>query len=102
VEGPADLVTAFAEMQKPRADALIVSSSALFYVHRARLVELAAKHRVPTIYHQSEFVVGHGASCPTGLTSATSSAGRPDTWTKFSEAPNPAISLSNSRPSLSL
>jgi putative ABC transport system substrate-binding protein len=60
VERPDDFVTAFAEAQKNRADALIVSSSALFYVHRTRLVDFAAKHRLPTIYHQSEFVVGSG------------------------------------------
>jgi putative tryptophan/tyrosine transport system substrate-binding protein len=60
VERPDDFVTAFAEMQKNRAEALIVSSSGLFYVHRTRLVEFAAKHRLPTIYHQSEFVVGSG------------------------------------------
>ena len=29
-------------------------------MHRARLVESAAKHRLPTIYYQSEFVVGSG------------------------------------------
>ena len=60
VERPDDFVTAFAEVQKNRAEALIVSSSALFYVHRTRIVEFAAKHRLPTIYHQSEFVVGSG------------------------------------------
>ena len=60
VEGPDDLMAAFAQMQRDRAEALIVSSSALFYVHRARLVELAAKHRLPTIYYQSEFVVDSG------------------------------------------
>jgi putative ABC transport system substrate-binding protein len=60
VERLDDLVTAFAEVQKNRAEALIVSSSPLFYVHRTRLVEFAAKHRLPTIYHQSEFVVGSG------------------------------------------
>jgi putative ABC transport system substrate-binding protein len=60
VERPDDLATAFAEMQKHRAEALIVSSSPLFYVHRTRLVEFTAKHRLPTIYHQSEFVVGSG------------------------------------------
>ena len=57
---PDDLMAAFAQMQRDRAEALIVSSSALFYVHRARLVELAAKHRLPTIYYQSEFVVDSG------------------------------------------
>ena len=60
VERPDDFVTAFAEMQKNRAEALIVSSSGLFYVHRTRLVEFAAKHQLPTIYHQSEFVVSSG------------------------------------------
>src|SRR5438552_13474342 len=34
VEGPDDLMAAFAQMQRDRAEALIVSSSALFYVHR--------------------------------------------------------------------
>jgi putative ABC transport system substrate-binding protein len=60
VERPDDFVDAFAEMQKHRAEALIVSSSPLFYVHRTRLVEFAANHQLPTIYHQSEFVLGSG------------------------------------------
>jgi len=60
VEGPDDFVIAFAEVQKNRAEALVVSSSPLFYTHRTRLVEFAAKHRLPTIYHQSGFVVGAG------------------------------------------
>jgi putative ABC transport system substrate-binding protein len=59
-ERPDDFVKAFAEIQKNRAEALIVSSSPLFSAQRARLVEFAAKHRLPTIYHQSEFVVGSG------------------------------------------
>ncbi|HET8562652.1 MAG TPA: ABC transporter substrate binding protein, partial [Candidatus Binatia bacterium] len=42
------------------AGALIVLGSPFFYVHRTRLVELAAKHRLPTIYAQREFVVGSG------------------------------------------
>jgi ABC-type uncharacterized transport system substrate-binding protein len=60
VERQEDFVTAFAAVQKNQAEALIVSSSPLFYVHRTWLVRLAAKHRLPTIYHQSEFVVGSG------------------------------------------
>ena len=60
VERPDDLETAFLDMRKKRAEALIVSSSPFFYQHRTRLVELAANHRLPTIYHQSEFVVGSG------------------------------------------
>ena len=59
-ERPDDFVAAFAEVQKNRAEALVVSSSPLFYVNRARLVEFATKHRLPAIYHQSEFVVESG------------------------------------------
>jgi ABC-type uncharacterized transport system substrate-binding protein len=55
---PEELETAFAQTKKNRAEALIVLSSASFYVHRAELVALAAKQQVPTIYHQKDFVVG--------------------------------------------
>jgi putative ABC transport system substrate-binding protein len=51
---------AFAEARKNDAGALIVLGSPFFYVHRARLVELAAKHRLPAIYAQREFVQGSG------------------------------------------
>ena len=57
VERPDDFTAAFAEMRKQRAEGLVVSSSGLFYTNRTRLVDLAAAHRLPTIYHQSEFVV---------------------------------------------
>jgi putative ABC transport system substrate-binding protein len=49
---------ALAEARKNDAGALIVLGSPSFYVHRTRLVELAAKHRLPAIYAQREFVVG--------------------------------------------
>ena len=60
VERSEDFATAFAEVQRNRAEALIVSSSPLFYANRARIVDFAASHRLPTIYHQSEFVVPSG------------------------------------------
>ena len=60
VERPEDFVRAFAEVRRSRAEALIVSSSSLFYTHRARLVEFTAKRRLPAIYHQREFIVGSG------------------------------------------
>src|SRR5262245_2753599 len=60
VETPDDLVMALEEAQKNRAEALVVSSSPLFYTEQARLVEFAATRRVPAIYHQSEFVVVAG------------------------------------------
>jgi putative ABC transport system substrate-binding protein len=60
VQRPDDLATAFAEAQKRRAEGLIVLSSPFLFAHRTRIVELAAKHRLPTMYHQQEFVVGSG------------------------------------------
>ena len=60
VERPDQLGAALGDAHKNRADALIVSSSAFFYQNRTLLVELAAKQRLPTIYHQKDFVVGSG------------------------------------------
>jgi putative ABC transport system substrate-binding protein len=60
VERGDDLGRAFAEAKRGRAEALFVLSSPFFYAHRTRLVELAARHRLPTMYHQQEFVVGSG------------------------------------------
>jgi putative tryptophan/tyrosine transport system substrate-binding protein len=51
---------ALAEARKSDAGALIVLGSPFFYVQRTRLIDLAAKHRLPTIYAQREFVVGSG------------------------------------------
>jgi putative ABC transport system substrate-binding protein len=60
VSRPEDLEVAFAHARRNRAEALIVLSSAFFYARRAQLVALAAKHQLPAIYHQKEFVVGSG------------------------------------------
>jgi putative ABC transport system substrate-binding protein len=60
VRRPDEFAAAFAEAQRTRAGALIVLSSTFFYVHRPRLVELAAKHRLPTMYNTKEFVVASG------------------------------------------
>jgi putative ABC transport system substrate-binding protein len=60
VERSEDFATAFAEVQRDRAGALIVSSSPLFYANKTHIVEFAATHRLPTMYHQSEFVVVSG------------------------------------------
>jgi ABC-type uncharacterized transport system substrate-binding protein len=57
---PDDFRGAFAEAQKNRTEGLIVFGSAFHFAHRTRLVELAAEHRLPTIYDTREFVVGAG------------------------------------------
>jgi len=47
---PEDIEGAFSEMTRARADALTVLSSTLFYQQRRRLVDLAAKTRLPAVY----------------------------------------------------
>ncbi len=58
--GPADLDRAFSEMTGARVGALTVVTSAMFFVERRRLVDLAAKNRLPAIYGGREFVEAGG------------------------------------------
>ena len=60
VDRPDGFESAFIETKKNRSGALIILGSPFFYAHRTRLVELAARHRLPTIYPQREFVEGSG------------------------------------------
>jgi putative tryptophan/tyrosine transport system substrate-binding protein len=54
--GPADFDRAFSNMTRERADALTVLPGAMFINERRRLVELAAKNRLPAVYPVREFV----------------------------------------------
>jgi putative tryptophan/tyrosine transport system substrate-binding protein len=54
--GPAVLDRAFSDMTRARAGALTVLTSVMFVNERRRLVDLAAKNRLPAVYAQSEFV----------------------------------------------
>jgi putative ABC transport system substrate-binding protein len=51
---------AFAAMAKGRAEALLVVSDSMFVIHRARLADLAAKNRVPSMYGVRENVDAGG------------------------------------------
>lgn len=53
---PADLDRAFSDIGKSRADALTVGGTAMFIGERRRLVDLAARNRVPAVYPWREFV----------------------------------------------
>jgi putative tryptophan/tyrosine transport system substrate-binding protein len=55
-----DLEPAFASLIEQRAGALIVSAAAFFFSRRDRLVSLAARHAVPTIYQSREFMSAGG------------------------------------------
>ena len=58
--GPADFDRAFSDMTRARAGALAVLGSAIFNSERRRLVDLAAKHRLPTVYTSRDFVDAEG------------------------------------------
>jgi putative ABC transport system substrate-binding protein len=58
--GPADIDRVFSEMTRARAGALTVLGSAMFFNERRRLVDLAAKHRLPAVYTSRDFVDAGG------------------------------------------
>lgn len=60
VRGPDDLDSAFAAMARERAGALVVVPDLMFTEHRKRLVDLAAKHRLPVTYFSRQFVEAGG------------------------------------------
>jgi putative tryptophan/tyrosine transport system substrate-binding protein len=57
---PDQFERAFADMAKGRADALFEFPSPMFYQERKRIVELAAKYRLPAMYNAREFVEAGG------------------------------------------
>ena len=58
--GPEEFDSAFAAMARERAEALLVGHDTTFLVHRARIAELAAKGRLPTMYSYRESVEAGG------------------------------------------
>jgi len=55
-----EIDTAFASLAQKRADALLVAPQILFSTRRVQLITLAARHAVPTMYHQREHVEAGG------------------------------------------
>jgi putative ABC transport system substrate-binding protein len=60
VDAPGDLDAAFAAMAREPVDAVFVGDSPIFTAARARLLELAAKHRLPTSFGNRESVAAGG------------------------------------------
>jgi putative tryptophan/tyrosine transport system substrate-binding protein len=58
--GPQELDRAFAAMTSTRADALLVTPDPVFAIHQMRIIDLAAKSRLPTMFGQREFVDAGG------------------------------------------
>ena len=60
VKGPDDFESAFKAAKSGGADALIVIQNPLFTTHRERIVDLAAKNRLPGIYPSTDYVEAGG------------------------------------------
>jgi ABC-type uncharacterized transport system substrate-binding protein len=60
VRNEADIVQAFSTMAEKRVGALTVGIDFLIQAHAARIVELAAQHRIPTAYPTREMVESGG------------------------------------------
>jgi putative ABC transport system substrate-binding protein len=60
VEGPGELEAAFSAMAREKVDAAFLGDSPIFASHRTRLLDLAAKHRLPMIFGSREWVAGGG------------------------------------------
>jgi putative ABC transport system substrate-binding protein len=58
--GPSELDAAFAAMVKERAAAVLVMADAVFIAQRARLADLAARNRLPTMHGNRESVEAGG------------------------------------------
>jgi putative ABC transport system substrate-binding protein len=76
-----DIDTAFATFVQRGAGALLAGSSAFMVSHRERLIALAARHALPTIYHLREFataggLMSYGASLADAYRQAGTYAGR--------------------------
>jgi putative ABC transport system substrate-binding protein len=70
--GPEDFDRAFSDMTRARADALTVLGGAMLFTERRRLVDLAAKNRLPAVYSWREFVdagglMSYGPNLPDSL-----------------------------------
>jgi putative ABC transport system substrate-binding protein len=63
VRGPNDFDKAFSAITKQRAGALIELPSPLFHSNRKRIVEFAAKSRLPSVFHSRDFVDAGGLMC---------------------------------------
>jgi putative tryptophan/tyrosine transport system substrate-binding protein len=61
--GPADFDRAFSEMSAKGAGALLVLTTPVFDIERQRIVDLAAKNRLPSMYASRNYVESGGLMC---------------------------------------
>jgi len=56
LETPTELPGAFAAMERDRTDALVALPDSMLWIHRAEIVALARRHRLPDIYAETSYV----------------------------------------------
>jgi putative ABC transport system substrate-binding protein len=66
---PNELERAFSTIIREHPDALVVFPSTMLFAERARIVALAAKHRLPSVFNNRQAVelgglIGYGTSLP--------------------------------------
>ena len=93
----ADIDAAFASLLERGAGALLVGEDVEFAALRRQIVALAARHAIPTIYFQKEFVAA-GGLISYGPHFADGYRRPASTWAAFSKAKNPPSCRSCSRP----
>ena len=57
---PGDLVGAFAKLSQAGVGAILLDADAMFFSQRARVVDLAAMHKLPAVYAEREFADAGG------------------------------------------
>ncbi len=60
IDAAVDLPSAFAAMQRERAQALVVQQNPITTDNERRIAELAVQHRLPAIYYRRDFVEAGG------------------------------------------
>jgi putative ABC transport system substrate-binding protein len=60
VQRPAEFDGMFAAMIRERVDAVFVADNPFFLTHRMRLLDLATKSRLPTMFGNSDYVLAGG------------------------------------------
>jgi putative ABC transport system substrate-binding protein len=92
VRGPNDFESAFQAAKKVQASALTVVSDSVMFAHRTRMLELAAKQRLPTMHTQSLWVqdggmISYGTYFPDLYRRAATYVDRILKWTKPADLP---------------
>ena len=98
VHNPAEIEAVLDAQARALNGGVIVLASPLVETDRKQIIALAAKHRLPAIYHFREYVED---GRPTGLTNSTSTAAQQPMSIASSRATSRVICRYNLRPRLS-